>query len=196
MFNTINGEAVMQQVRQGTVPPYWHVFPAKVSHFLKNIAVCAVFTLLLFGFLLYLMVHPEFAIGLRGAVEMPELHAFWRMLDFIVVGIAMLILLIFLFSEVWKLGTAHKQALVLLPEGFVMQKGATRRSVTAIHYGAIFEITTSVSNNTWFLVMPLADGYGTIKLELDGRFGPSSEISSTLEQAHLQYVMAMDRASY
>lgn len=152
------------------------------------------FTLLLLGCLLYLRVHPEFAIGLRGAAEIPELHALWRTIDFIVVDFVILIFLSFLSSEIWKLSTVHKQVLVLLPDGFVMQKGATRKSMTVIHYGAISEITAGVRNYTWFLVMPRADGYGTITLELDGRFGPPSEISEILEQAHRQY--AMVRARY
>ncbi len=189
MNNIIDGDAVMQQVQQGTAPSYWFVCPARVSQFLKNIAVFAVFSLLLIGGLRYLQVNPGFAIGLRGAGDIPELHALWRRIDFGVAGIVLLMLLFFLVSGVRNLATARQQALVLLPEGFVMQKGATRKTMVVIHYGAISEITTSVSNYTLSLVMPRTDGYGTIRVELDGRFGPSDAIAELLQQAHRQYAM-------
>lgn len=186
----INGEAVMQQVLQGAAPSYWYVFPAKPSQFLKNIAVYSVCTLLLLGFLLYLKVHPAFVIGLGDAAKMPELHDLWRTIDFGAAAIVIPMLLVFLLSEVRNLSTARKQALVLLPEGFIMQKGSSRKTMTVIHYGTITELTTSVSNYTWYLVMPRADGNGIIKLGLDGRFGPSSEIAAILQQAHEQYAGA------
>lgn len=190
----IDGEAVMQQVRQGAAPSYWHVLPAKQSHFIGNIAGYTVGALLAFGLLLYLIVDPGFVIGLKGAVNVESLHNLWRTVDFVVAGIAILACLFLVFAGVRNLGTVNQQALVLLPEGFVMQKGVGKKTMTVIEYGAITGLTTSVSNGSWSLVMPRANGKGAVKLDLDGRYGAPKQIATMLQEARAQYARA--RASH
>jgi len=189
----IDGEAVLQQALQGSAPPNWRVYPAKVSHFLGSIAGYAIGTLLLLGLIAYLAANPDVAISLQGSSDAPNVSQFWRVIDFVVGGVMVLACVVLLVLSIRGLGTVKHQALVVLPEGFVMQKGAGKKGMTAIEFGAITGIATSVSNGNWSLVIPRANGKGAIKLELDGRFGPPKKIAAMLEEARSQYAIAMIR---
>jgi hypothetical protein len=186
----IDGEAVMHQALQGAAPPNWRVFPAKQSHFMGNIVGYVIGVVLLLGFIVFLIAAPDFVIGLRGAVNVPSLHSLWRTVDFVVAGVGVVGCIVLLVSSVRSLGTLNQQALVLLPEGFVIRKGADKKAMTVIEFGAISGIATSVSNGTWSLVMPRANGKGAVKLELDGRFGSPKQIAKMLEEARSQYAIA------
>lgn len=186
----IDGEAVLQQALQGSAPPNWQVFPAKLSHFLGSIAGYAIGALLLLGLIGYLAINPDAAIGLQGSSNAPNVIQFWRTIDFPVAGLLVLACVVLIVLSIRGLGTVKQQALVLLPEGFVMRKGADKKTMTVIEFGAITGIATSVSNGNWSLVMPRANGKGAAKLELDGRFGAPKKIAKTLEEARSQYAIA------
>lgn len=183
----IDGEAVMRQVLQGSAPPNWRVFPAKLSHFLGSIAGYAIAVLLFLGFIGFLVIAPDFVIGLKGAVDVPTLHSFWRTVDFVVAGALALGCAALLVSSMRGLGSVKQQALVLLPEGFVMQKGADKKTMTVVHFGAITGVGTSVVQGNWSLVMPRANGNGNIKVEIDARFGAPKNIATILQVARMQY---------
>lgn len=186
----IDGEAVLQQALQGAAPPNWRVFPAKQSHFMGNIVGYIIGVVLLLGFIVYLAANPDVAITLQGSSDAPNVIQFWRTVDFVVAGVAAVGCIVLLVSSVRSLGTLNRQALVLLPEGFVMRKGVEKKTMSVIEFGAISGIATSVSNGTWSLVMPRANGKGTIKLELDGRFGAPKQIAKMLEEARSQFAIA------
>lgn len=186
----IDGEAVMHQALQGSAPPYWRVFPAKVSHFMGSITGYVIGALLLLGFIGFLIIAPDFVIGLKGAVNEPSLHALWRTVDFAVAGLGVAGCIVLFISSIRGLGTVKQQALVVLPEGFVMQKGAEKKTLSVIEFRAITGIATSVSNGNWTLVIPRANGKGTLKLALDGRFGAPKQIANMLEEARSQYAIA------
>lgn len=186
----IDGEAIIQQALQGSAPPNWRVFPAKVSHFLGSIAGYAIGALLLLGFIGFLIIAPDFAISLQGSSDAPNVIQFWRTIDFVAAGVMALACVALLVLSIRGLGTVKHQALVVLPEGFVMQKGADKKTMTVIEFGAITGIGTSVRNGNWSLVIPRANGKGAIKLELDGRFGAPKKVAAMLEEARLQYAVA------
>ena len=186
----IDGEAVMQQVLQGSAPPNWRVFPAKLSHFLGSIIGYAIATLLFLGFIGFLVIAPDFAIGLQGSSDAPNIVQFWHTIDFVVAGALALGCAALLVSSIRGLGSVKQQALVLLPEGFVMQKGTGKKSMTVVNFGAITGVGTSVLQGNWSLVMPRANGDGSIKVELDARFGAPKNIATILQVARMQYAKA------
>ncbi len=194
MNNTIDGDAVMQQVQQGTAPSYWRVFPAKLSHFIWSVLGYAVGALLLLGFIGFLNITPGFAISFGSSSDAPSAIQFWRTVDFVVAGVLAFCCVALFVVSIRSISSVKQQALVLLPEGFVMQKGAGKKTMTVIHFGAITGVGTSVFSGTWSLVMPRTNGKGTIKVELDGRFGAPKNIATILQAAHMQY--ANSRATH
>lgn len=187
----IDGEAVIQQSLQGSAPPNWRVLPAKVSHFLGSIAGYAIGAVLLLAFIGFLAVNPDARVTLQGSSsDAPNVIQFWRTIDFVVAGVMALACVALLVLGVRGLGTVKQQALVVLPEGFVMQKGTDKKTLSVIEFGAITGIATSVSNGNWTLVIPRANGKGVIKLALDGRFGAPKQIAKMLEEARSQFAIA------
>lgn len=186
----LDGEAIVHQALQGSAQPNWRVFPAKLSHFLGSIAGYAIGALLLLGVIAYLAANPDVAFSLGSSSDTPNVIQFWRNIDFVVAGVMTLACIALLGLSVRGLSTVKHQVLVLLPEGFVMQKGAEKKTMTVIEFGAISGIATSVSNGNWSLVMPRTNGKGAVKLDLDGRFGSPKQIAKTLEEARSQYAIA------
>src|SRR5262249_15698522 len=165
------GDAVIRTVVQGSPPPNWRVYPAKRSYFIGSIVWGGVGVGLLLGFLGYLVINPDFVFGLEGAVEDPSLFPFWRAFDFVPTGVTALAFAMLLVTGIRDLGTAKQQARVVLPEGFVMQRGPDQKTMTVIEFGAITSIAPRVSRGRWSLVMPRADGSGALTLRLDPRRG-------------------------
>ncbi len=194
MNNTIDGDAVMQQVQQGTAPSYWRVFPAKLSHFIWSIVGYAIGALLLLGFIGFLSISPGFAVSFGSSSDAPNVIQVWRTIDFVVAGVMAFACVALFVLSIRSIGSVKQQALVVLPEGFVMQKGAAKKTMTVVHFGAITSVGTNVFSGNWSLVMPRTNGKGTIKVELDGRFGAPKNIATVLQLAHMQY--AKSRATH
>ena len=74
--------------------------------------------------------------------------------------------------------------LVLMPEGFVMQKGTTSKTMAAIAYANVGTPKVVVQSGTTYLLMSRANGQGALRVTLDGRFGPPKQIAKRIVDAH------------
>lgn len=183
----IDGQAIVQQALQGYAPPAWQVLRARPSHFWGRIIGGIFLTLLVLGFIGYLIVDPGFAIGLRGAVNVEGLHQFWRTVDFIAGGVFTVAFIGYIVFGVRDLITMDHQVLVLMPEGFVMQKGTTTKTLSTVAYEAVSGARMQIDRGTVNLIMPRASRQGAVKLEIDSRFGKPKPLAQQIIQAQMAY---------
>lgn len=189
----LDGNAIMQQALYGGAPPTWTVIPARRSHFLQTIAGAIVGAVLGVGGIVYLVLNPDFVIGLRGAVEISSTFQFWRILDYAVCGLIIIGCIVYAISTARNMGSVAQQMLILMPEGFVMQRGDSAKTLSAISYAAIGQPRITVSNGTVYLVMQRAQSANAMRLELDNRFGPAKQIAQRIIDAQATYVAATTR---
>ena len=189
----IDGQAILQQALSGMAPATWQVLPARRSHFVGQIAGGIVGALALLAAIGYLVLNPDFAVGLQGSTNSPGVFSFWRILDFVVLGALILAALAYAVVSARDMGTMNQQALVLMPEGFVMQKGASPKTLSTIAYEAIGTSRMSISSGNIYLLMSRANSQGTLKLQIDSRFGPAKQLTQRIVEAQLTYARAHAR---
>jgi hypothetical protein len=81
-----------------------------------------------------------------------------------------------------------------MPEGFVIQTGANARTRRAVSYSVFSSINVTVNRGEYYLRMPRLDGRGSIRIQLDGRFGPPKEIVQRITNAHASFAAAQMQA--
>ncbi|GAC1451854.1 MAG: hypothetical protein PVSMB4_11990 [Ktedonobacterales bacterium] len=191
----IDGQAIVQQALQGYAPPGWQILRARQSHFLGTIISGIALTLLVLGLIGYLIVDPGFVIGLRGAVNVDSLHQFWRIVDFIAGGVFAAAFIALTVKGVRDLGTIDNQVLVMMPEGFVMQKGPATKAPLTVAYESTAGARLQIDRGTVYLLLARANRQGALKIEIDGRFGKPKPIAQQIIQAQTAYAAAHVRQS-
>lgn len=148
----LNADAVMWTVRQGQIPDTWQVYRARLS---------------------YLIQWPVFAIFLLliGLLVVIRTDANASTLTHIV---AIVVVVAFTLSGLWltwfgimQLVNVRDQALVLMPDGFVIN---TRKPV-AYAFAAIEAINVRRIRYGYAVVLTLVGNQQRQQLPLDGRFG-------------------------
>lgn len=181
---------IIQQVQQHTNPTNWAVLPAKQSHFLQSLfggIFLAVIGLAAAG---YLVLNPDFVVGLGALVTMSSLFTFWRIVDFVFCAVAVAAAGVIMRDSISGMATHDQQMLVLTPEGFVMRKGTTSKLTSAVAYANVGVPSVVVQSGTTYLMMSRANGQGPLRLEVDGRFGPPKQIAKRIIDAHQLYAQA------
>jgi hypothetical protein len=176
----LNAEAVVQQVRQGNVPPQWRVWRAKSSYFVQIAAVGAILLLIGVGATVFYLARPDHVLVLQGAGSTlsDSALALWRTIDFVVFALVILIGLLMGIKGLLDMPKAQHQFLVLTPEGFV--KVADK---TLLYPFANIQQMKAVNNRgTITFTMQLRNG-NTARMLLDGRFGNTKEIAQQIMTA-------------
>lgn len=189
----LDGNAIMQQALYGGANPNWTVIPARRSHFVQNIVAGIVGAILFMGAIVYLLFNQDFVVGLLGAVDIPGSFQFWRITDYVVGGLAIVGCIAFAINTAREMDTLAQQMLILMPEGFVMQRGASAKTLSAIAYAAIGKPRITVNRGTVYLIMPRVQGTNAMRLELDNRFGPAKKIAQRIIDAQAVYAAATTR---
>lgn len=184
---------VLQQARAHMSPPNWQVLPAKQSHFLQALFGGIVLIILGIGAAGYLLLNPGFIVGLASLVNVDNLFTFWRVADFVICAFIVLGGAGLIRGAVAGMATQEQQMLVLMPEGFVMQKGASSKTMAAIAYANVNTPKLVVQNGAASLLMARANGQGALRVRLDGRFGPPKQIAKRIIEAHQLFVHAQVR---
>lgn len=178
---------VLQQVQQRTNPPDWQVLPAKQSHFIQSLFGGIALILIGLAAAGYLLLNPDFVIGLRGLVDLDSMQTVWRIVDFVLCAAIVASGGVLIRGAVAGMATQDQQMLVLMPDGFVMQKGNTSKTMSAIAYANVRSPQVVVKSGTTYLMMARANGQGALRLEVDGRFGPPKQIAKRIVEAHQLY---------
>jgi hypothetical protein len=183
----MDGQAVIQQVRAGTVPASWQVYHARRSYFMQSailslagavVAVAAAIWLITSGTVI--------GIGVTDTTP-PNIATFWLIVDMIVAGICFLGALGFAFARLRGLGSVDEQMLVLQPDGFVMVRGRRPRDTTVARFANVASLTPSVNNGTTSLVLVAGRSGKKLTIELDARFGPPKQIATDIQGMYAQY---------
>lgn len=177
--------AIMTQVRAGVAPPTWKVLPAKGSHFITAGLFSILFGLALIAGLVYLLISNTL-IYFIVPPDNEGISIFWFLFDNIVGGAVAIGLIVMGIMKLVEMGTAQQQALVLMPEGFVIQ---TQKAVV-VHYGLVAGMTIAISQGNVVLNMRRTDNGQTMKVALDNRFGAPKPIGKAIVQAQGLYAQA------
>lgn len=189
----LDGNAILQQARNGGAPPNWTVIPARRSHFLQTIAGGIIGVIAFGAAIAYLLFNPDFVVGLRGFVNLSGTSQFWRILDFAICGLAIIASIAYAVSGARDMDSLGEQVLVLMPEGFVMQRGSTSNTLSTIAYAAVRQPRVTITQGTVYLVMARTQDGSVIRLKLDNRFGPAKKIAQRIVDAQGAYVAATAR---
>jgi hypothetical protein len=190
----MDGEMVLERVRQGHAVPEWQVLPVRASHFIKSMALYGVGVIVLAALLIVLATHPDYAVTPGSSIDSASVLGFWRTIDFIVGAIFVLAAVGATLLAVRDYTARHSQLLVLMPEGFVIQTGANARTRRTVSYAAFSGINVTVNRGEYYLRIPRLDGRGSIRIQLDGRFGPPKEIVQRITNAHASFAAAQMQA--
>jgi hypothetical protein len=175
----LNAEAVVQQVRQGSVPPQWQVWRAKSSFFLQTAALGAVFLVLGVGAAVYYLANPNHALVLQGTGPLSDSAlALWRSIDFIVFTLVALVGLVVGIKGLLDMPKAQQQFLALTPEGFVKVTDKT----LPYPFANIQQMKAVNNRGTITFTMQLRNGQ-TARMTLDKRFGDNKPIAQQILNA-------------
>jgi hypothetical protein len=169
------------------------VVQAKQSHFMGMLFGGIALVLIGLAAAGFLVLNPDFVVGYRGVVDASGLYMFWRLVDFALCGAIAAGGGVMIRGAVNGMVTLDHQLLVLLPEGFVMQKGSSSKTMAAVAYASVNTPRVIVRNGTVYLVASRTDGRGAVNMELDGRFGPPKQIAKRIIEAHSMYARVAAR---
>lgn len=190
----MDGEKVLAQARQGRAAPNWQVLPVRARHFMQNMAIFGVAAATLVVLLVVLALHPNNAVTTGSSIDSDSALSLWRMADFIIGAVLALACVGATVLAIRDYRTRNSQMLVLMPEGFVMRTGIGTRSLRTISYGTIGAVNVSVYRGQYTLKMPRLDGHGTIRVQLDARFGPPKPIVQQITTAQARFAASRTSA--
>lgn len=190
----MNGETVLEQVRKGQASPEWQVLPVRAGHFIRSMALYGGGAVVLVVLLIVLATHPDYAVTPGSSIDTDSVLHFWRAVDFIIGAVFVLATVGATILAVRDYTARNSQLLVLMPDGFVIQTGANARTRHAVSYAAFSGINVTVNRGEYYLRMTRLDGRGSIRIQLDGRFGPPKDIVQRITNAHARFASAQVRA--
>lgn len=180
----------MQAVRQGYTPGNWRVFHGRVAYHVRQIIGGVVILALGFIGVMYLLLNPHIAVvpgagsGSTPLDEGPFTVA--RTVDFVVLAVFLLLGLGVSALSASRLTTARDQALVLMPEGFVLSV----KNPVAYAYANMQAIAARNNNGTiTFSITPIGGGRNQV-FRLDGRFGKPKPIATAILAARAEWQRA------
>jgi hypothetical protein len=192
-YSVLDGNTVLAYAQQGSVPPNWSVWRAKLSYFIVQSVAGVLIFALGFGAIVYFLGDPNhaFVLGSYGSPDSGTLNqgAFnaWRIADFTGAGALALLGAILAIRRAAELPSAGEQMLVLLPEGIVMSTSQVPRTFA---FAALRALNVSSYRGTYTLTLKPASGGKSVRIMLDGRFGKSKPIASAILGAHQRFLAA------
>jgi uncharacterized membrane protein len=191
----IDTQAVVQQASLGMAPPSWQVLRAKRSFFISSAIGGVVFTIGALAAAIYLFVSGAI-VGIGVSDQTPSNVAiFWFIVDMVALAAAAIGGVIFALGSLRGLSTADEQMLVLMPEGFVLRRGAAENKTTTVNFQRVATVTPSVQSGRVFLIMQIVGSGQRAKVELDNRFGPAKRLAQQIAGMHAHYVTTHQQTS-
>lgn len=189
----LNANTVMTMVRQGQAPATWQVYRGRAAFHVRQMLGGLLILLLGFVGVMYLLLNPNTVIvpgsGQDSPID-PGPFAVARVGDFVVLAVVLAVGLWLCASSSSQLTTVRDQALVLMPEGFVV--GA--RKSTAYAYAAMQSIAARNNRGTiTFSITPVDSGQRQL-FRLDSRFGDARQIATQILAARTAWQRANSEA--
>ena len=185
----IDSNTVIGQVRAGTAPPTWQVLHARQAFFVQGAIAGIVIAIAAVAAAAYLLLSGTVVgYGLNSQTSDNVLN-FWFIVDMVVLVLFLVGGIVFSVTRLRSLGSADDQALILMPEGFVMRLGPAANATRVVNYQGIATLTPTVRNGNVFLVMQAANGR-RVQIELDSRFGKPKPLAQQIQGMHAAYVTA------
>ena len=185
----IDSNAVITQVRSGTAPASWQVIPARRAFFVQGAIWGVVVAVAAVAAAVYLLASGTVVgYGVNDQTSNGVLN-FWFIVDMVVLALFLVGGVVFSITRLRSLGSAEDQALILMPEGFVMRLGPSANATRVVNYQNIAILTPTVRNGNVFLVMQAANGR-KIQVQLDSRFGKPKPLAQQIQGMHAAYVTA------
>ncbi|HEV2462049.1 MAG TPA: hypothetical protein VGS80_27155 [Ktedonobacterales bacterium] len=185
----IDSNSVMSQVRSGTAPTSWQVIPARRAFFVQGAIWGVVIAIAAVAAAAYLLLSGTVVgYGVNSQTSNNVLN-FWFIVDMVVLALFLVGGIVFSITRLRSLGSADDQALVLMPDGFVMRLGPAANATRVVNYQNIATITPTVRNGNTFLVMQTTNGR-RVQVQLDSRFGKPKPLAQQIQGMHAAYATA------
>lgn len=176
----LNADAVMMAVRQNQIPGSWQVFRGRVAFHMQQLLGGVLILVLGFVGIMYLLLNPRIAIvpgyGSNDSPIDPGPFTIARTVDFVVLAILLLVGLWLCFSSSSQLTVARDQALVLMPDGFVI----STKNPVAYAYAAMQGMSARNNRGTITFNITPVGGAQRQSFRLDGRFGNAKQIATQI----------------
>jgi hypothetical protein len=189
----LNADAVMTAVRQGQAPATWQVYRGRVAFHVRQLLGGLLILLLGFVGVMYLLLNPDTVIvpgsGQSGTLDTGP-FAIARIGDFVVLAVVQVVGLGLCVSSSSQLTTVRDQALVLLPEGFVI--GA--KKPTAYAFAAMQAIAARNNRGTITFSVTPSGGDRRQTFRLNSRFGDAKHIATQILAARTAWQRANSAA--
>ncbi len=190
----INTETVLMQVQSQQIPPTWRVYRGKKTFFMREAAIYSFLFLLVMALVVYLYSDPFLAITygpfLSNTAD-TQTFLMTRTIDFVVLGLFMLVFIGAVFWSLLQISKAQGQMLLLMPDGFVI----VERKTATYPYATIRSIKILKSRTgARSLVLSIGNAGKSRRVRLDGRFGNSKQLAETIYTLWKQYTAG--RLSY
>lgn len=183
----IDGNVVVAQAQQGSVPPVWQVLRAKTSFFYQHAALGMLGLLIGAGVFLYLVLNPNTAFERGSDTTTASGISLWRNIDFVVLSVIALVSIYVLLKNLAESANADQQVLVIMPEGFVISTDKIQTyAFSNIHHIAI---TLNSRGAATIKLTPLS-GSLVIHVHLDKRFGDTEQIAQNILAAREHFTAA------
>ncbi|HLG76301.1 MAG TPA: hypothetical protein VKX46_07795 [Ktedonobacteraceae bacterium] len=187
-----NKDAILAQVQSGQIPQTWRILYPKSSHYITLIVTYLILVLILiFGIVYMNATNTVFVPGYSSdPITSESVFSTWRIIDYIVIAILGVAFLVAIVQSILDLSTIHNQALILTPEGFVLQK---RRSVAAVAFADVASMSARKYRGTVNMYIKPRQGGKTIQMKFDGRFGNVQNVVNGILSAQHSYAQSAVR---
>jgi hypothetical protein len=185
----IDANAVLAQLRAGMAPGGWQVLPAKRSHFVTNgVAGFVLAILAIAGAAYVLFTGTVFGYGLTDQTSNSELTV-WLVIDLVVLLAFVIGGIVSGIRSLAQLDNLDEQALILMPEGFVMRRGSSEKQTTTVSYATVAGIRmTANRGGVYLLIQPI--GRSPFRIALDGRYGKPKQLAQQITGAFARFAAA------
>lgn len=185
----IDSNAIIGQVQTGTAPANWQIYHARRGFFVQEAIGGVVITALAVAAAVFVLASGTvFGYGLNDQTPQGVL-TFWFIVDMLVVAALFIIGIVFCVTRLVALGSAERQMLVLMPEGFLMRRGNSPKATLLIRYQNIATLVPTTRNGRLSLVMQTRAGRKA-QIPLDSRFGKPKSLAQQIQGMHAAYVAA------
>jgi hypothetical protein len=176
----IDANAVLEQARTGMAPGNWRVLSARRGYFVQATIIGVVFLVAAVAAAIYLLATGTvFGYGLTDQTSNNVLLV-WLVIDMLVLLAVAIFGVVAAIRSLIAMGSADEQKLVLMPEGFVMQRGPSGKNIVAVQYENIVNMKPSVRNGNVYLVMQARGASKPSQISLDGRFGKPKQLAQEI----------------
>jgi hypothetical protein len=186
----MNADNIVTMVQHGQNPPSWQVYRARSAYFRDQILLGVFILAIVAAGAIYLLANPliAFVPGYDTGSETLDPGSFMtaRTIDFVVIGLLLVVGLVYAVNAVRNLSRVQDQVLVLMPDGFLLGTNtpvvypfATMQALTARSYRGTITLTITKSATR-----------SIQRVRLDGRFGNARQLAGQIMSLRNAYLRA------